>query len=585
MSSIMLLVTIILSKVACSASNLLVPSSRSGLYISFPLHDVPLPNYCLDILYAQIKHQVSIFHPIVLSNNARQKKFSKVLAFTYWSFCLSLEEFETGLITRAKNEDLDYTLWFVTAFSMPETLKFWKHFLGTIELFEMNLKLFVLISSVNPSQNLVTTHFCRNIWSYNPRILKESDTGELAEFLILKDSHCPDKAAAALKENAESWANINTLYFKLHFALGRYRKLNLPTYYVLRGMIATIFNLTFLTAPWPEALQLCDHCDWPSENLTYVKVVIFFKNSENLLYCKQLARIRNISMVSVVLSPLDRYTWGLFLGFILIVIAFTKKNKIWSGLDIVWNFLAQPGQTNRKSLALYFGLVTFVIQQNYLSYLTSGITLPFEEILFQTNENLFEGGYRLVVPHRFTGKLDRFMTTYRLSFQTSLPDKDPRKYFITASENEKGLDGIQAMTGWVNSGAILGMEKFGYKFRILAENDMNYNATCHMVPEPFSTRYITQYARSHHSLAYYRLISQILMSGFDIEWENLYQAENYRRLTKKMRQVRKQIVVTSLNEKTPMSQSILLCTILMSLTIPALVSEVIWNQISLLRRI
>jgi hypothetical protein len=100
-------------------------------------------------------------------------------------------------------------------------------------------------------------------------------------------------------------------------------------------------NITFTPSredSKPGSLQMCDHCGWPLEKLTYLKVFFLFINKENLVYCKTRLQFGNTNMFSVLLNPFDMRTWILNAAFILLITGLTKKNRISKALDVVWNF-------------------------------------------------------------------------------------------------------------------------------------------------------------------------------------------------------------------------------------------------------
>jgi hypothetical protein len=105
-------------------------------------------------------------------------------------------------------------------------------------------------------------------------------------------------------------------------------------------------------------------------------------------------------------------------------------------------FLAQPGQY-KKSLALCFVLGNFTLQQNYISYFTSRITLPFQELLADNIPDLFASGFRIVLPFRMTSV--KYITTYNSSFNHFVPGQNPKKLLITSEENKGGTNGIESL--------------------------------------------------------------------------------------------------------------------------------------------
>jgi hypothetical protein len=72
------------------------------------------------------------------------------------------------------------------------------------------------------------------------------------------------------------------------------------------------------------------------------------------------------------------------------------------------------------------------------------------------------------------------------------------------------------------------------------------------------------------------------MAGIHDFWEENLKAFFRRRNRKRIRVKSDEVVVTSLNQKTPMSQSFLLCTILLALTIPVFFLEFVHSEVSII---
>jgi len=255
-----------------------------------------------------------------------------------------------------------------------------------------------------------------------------------------------------------------------------------------------------------------------------------------------------------------------------------KRDRIWGGLDFLWHFLAQPTQNNNNDFVIALGLMTLVLQQIYLTYLTSRITLPFSSVQpIQDIPTLFSSGYRIVFTKKYAKAPEKFIAFFKDSFSLCAPNLDPMKLLVTANETNNGTDNITiSLLKWTDAGAILGSQLSKSKIMIRAEKDRSHNGSCYMINKSFYVTPKTQYFRGHHSASFHRFLFQFYMFGYSLFWAKIYRAADTRMHQKDLRVKSDGEVVTSISEKTPMSQSFMLCAISMSLTLPIFFLELSW---------
>jgi hypothetical protein len=91
-----------------------------------------------------------------------------------------------------------------------------------------------------------------------------------------------------------------------------------------------------------------------------------------------------------------------------------RKLGPWHVLGLVWNFLGQLGQ-NKKSIVTGISLVAILLQQGYLYYFSSDVTIPYSEVSIDRTTELFENGFKIILQHSETST--HFMEKYGYGFQ------------------------------------------------------------------------------------------------------------------------------------------------------------------------
>ena len=106
---LLIFVDIHISKSAAIGLRLLIPLSCARVYVSVPANS---SDWCMNIFDKQVQHSINNFRPLLFLINGNTQKFRRRASFTFWSLCLSTKEIQYGLLAKAKQEDLDYALWF-----------------------------------------------------------------------------------------------------------------------------------------------------------------------------------------------------------------------------------------------------------------------------------------------------------------------------------------------------------------------------------------------------------------------------------------------------------------------------------------
>jgi len=563
-------------------SSILIPPSRSGLYVSMPL---TTSDWCTTVFLEQVRYSTINLSPVVLLNGEFPFKLRRGPTFAYWFLCMGEQQVEAKLVERGNKENLDAALWFVTMTTPAETKSLKKNLKTSKPFKELDIKLIVITAFLKSSKNpRLEIFLCREFAELSQDLLSVRDSEQLAVNFIQMDAKCPDKAACALDEAKADWKNIDTQDLENAEVDAFKGTLNKPTYHILRSMTMKYMNLSFTPTKKSKAisLQLCDRCGLPSPRLSFLKVHFKGTSRDNLFYCEKRVQFGDSSLTAVLGSPFDRNTWITFGAFVLLIMAVLKENRISGGLDFVWNFLSQPAQHKNNTVVISLGLLTLVLQQIYLTYLTSRITLPFESVQpINDIPTLFSSGYRIILTRKQAKSPQKFIAFYNASFARFALGQDPMKLLLIANDTGELLNSINKnlLKYGGENGAILAPKGSEYKVKIRAEADKEKNVTCYMIQKSFYSFRKATYFRRHHSVQYHRFLSQFYMFGFGDYWAQAFRVADRRKHFKNARDKTVEVVVSSIGETTPMSQSFLLCTFIMALTLPVFLLECSWFQI------
>ena len=362
-----------------------------------------------------------------------------------------------------------------------------------------------------------------------------------------------------------------------------------PTVAYLYGMTSKFLNFSKLERDTMEArhpsLTICLHCDIPSSVFRQVKVILLFVNVESLAYCETGSLLRETDMVSVVFTPFDLLTWVVLL-VTLVALMFIPYLSFWKVADLVWLMMSQPPQQRKPILLIIsISIVLTVIQMMYLSYFTSDIVKPFDKVYIDTNQELFDSGYRMVVIDNVS--LSEFAGKYTNEkihslLKLSLDFENMEQYYLDSDEaKESGVDVVQlALTR--NEGAIAFYRKFEKQYLMDAESRAS-GINCHMLKEPWDVQRVTVYFKGHLAEPFYTYFGNLISAGIFQFWEMAYISLFNRRIGKtvkeKLMQGEEKLETASL--KTSLKSFFKLCLVLISIDVTCFVIEIFtsWNVI------
>ena len=359
----------------------------------------------------------------------------------------------------------------------------------------------------------------------------------------------------------------------------------------LFGMVSNHLNISELLRHRTEyeapSLIICIHCDPPSPVLTDIKVFLMFVNVKSFVYCETGVLFRETGMLAVLFAPYDLITWVVLL-FSLIALRFVPNLNFWKIADLVWIMLGQPPQRKRHGLLIILiSTLLIVIQTMYVSYFTSNVVKPFEKLYIDSNQELLDSDYKIVVDNGMS--LAEFTEKYTASrndtFRKLKLDFDNmEQYFLYSEEIREATEDISKLVVALDEGAMAFYRKFEKQYLKGAESKASAKVDCHMLKEPWEVQRITVYFKGHLTEPLYQYLGNLISSGFFQFWEMSYFDTVNRRTRKSMENdlMQGERGVESASMKTSLKSFFKLCTILFAFDILCFVIELLIARLGIM---
>jgi len=133
-----------------------------------------------------------------------------------------------------------------------------------------------------------------------------------------------------------------------------------------------------------------------SDGLFKQKALILFNEAYHLMYCRTQDLKKETDILSALLSPFDKTTWFmLLLNFTLM--CSISGYCLCSVIDLVSGIFGQPSRMKTFGiLMLTFYIALIPMQSSYRDYFTSNAVKPFEKAYIDTNQELFDSGFKML---------------------------------------------------------------------------------------------------------------------------------------------------------------------------------------------
>jgi len=254
------------------------------------------------------------------------------------------------------------------------------------------------------------------------------------------------------------------------------------------------------------------------------RVLILFHETEHFVYCRTQSLRKKTDILFALFSPFDRATWGTLAGLFMLIGFIPKLCRV---LDLLAVLLLQAPQRMERFLTFTVGLSLLLIplQSDYSSYFTSNAVKPFEEKYIETNQELFDSGFRTICTG---GNISLCITTERRLFNASyrklrLDWTLPEQYFIYINYPELKRYAVPGLIGWARDIGAYVLEKRRKRVLEIA-TQIRPRTECHLLEEEWRARTGTMLFNGPYNEEAYTTLNKLRQAGFAEFWKSAIQS-------------------------------------------------------------
>jgi len=248
-----------------------------------------------------------------------------------------------------------------------------------------------------------------------------------------------------------------------------------------------------------------------------IKSMILYDQSEHFLYCRTQNLKQKADILAVLISPFDKTSWILLVVFV--SLCFIPGFRFCTGMIIISTVLVQSTQVQRVGyFSALLAIVLIPIQSAYQTYYASNAVKPFEKAYIDTNQELFDSGFKMLCPVKFENdkticsEVDWYNESFR---KLNLSWNTMEQYFLNFTDW-----GVGKLSHHLDEGAYLMQRKMKY-YTLLSETTPD--TECHMVAEAFIEDVNTLFYGGTYSQNLYNTFGKIKQAGIPAFWKTALQ--------------------------------------------------------------
>jgi len=258
----------------------------------------------------------------------------------------------------------------------------------------------------------------------------------------------------------------------------------------------------------------------PPMQFKKLNALILYPEAQDFMYCIPVGLKKKTNIVSAILSPFDGPTWSLLL-LSLIMICLIPGLRIWRVLDLVWLMLAQgPQAKNFGVLIMALSIVMIPIPCDYTTYFTSNAVKPFEPAFIDTNQNLFDSGFKMVceMGDNLSDCSKLQVEYYYSSFEKLKLDKNNmEQYFVYGTKKYHGRNFRNFANNPDKTSFLIHTDqKKSYLFMGRTIPDTQ----CHILAEPWIEDTVALFYAGTYSKSMYTIFGKMAQAGIGEFWKS-----------------------------------------------------------------